>query len=380
MVNFYLLACLLEYPWLVGGLLKYADIVDYSKLDPVKRAAIKKFTPYLNSIEKFNLKIVQETLGEPAIAIDFLEQDFMLAFNVEGLGTKSVIAEIMSEDERGKGVKYFEDIGKDTVAMSTNDISAIGAQPVVYGDIISTGSSDWFNSEGKADALLEGFRKSCEELGIAIPCGETPALKDVLFPQRIDLAGAAIGIIKPKENLVVGKDLNEGDIILGIESSGLHSNGISLARKVCEALPDGYFTELPSGKIVGEELLVPTTLYSPLLMDLLKVTKISYMQPITGHGWEKIMRNKKQFVYEIDSVPEVSELFAFLQNEAKISDKEAYYTWNMGVGYVIIAPRESVEKIIGVCAKHKIKCMELGKVKKGSKQVLIKPKKFEFSF
>ena len=108
----FLLSFFTTYSIFKGVFLKYSDIVDYSKLDPFKVAAIKKFTPYLGSIDRLNLRVVPETLGEPAIAIDFLEYDFLLAFNVEGLGTKSVIAEMMSEDKRGKGVKYFESVGK----------------------------------------------------------------------------------------------------------------------------------------------------------------------------------------------------------------------------------------------------------------------------
>jgi phosphoribosylformylglycinamidine cyclo-ligase len=374
----FLLSFFTTYSIFKGVFLKYSDIVDYSKLDPFKVAAIKKFTPYLGSIDRLNLRVVPETLGEPAIAIDFLEYDFLLAFNVEGLGTKSVIAEMMSEDKRGKGVKYFESVGKDAVAMSTNDLSAIGAEPIVYGDIVSTGSSNCFDEEGKASALLEGYRLSCEELQIPIPCGETPTLQDVLHPNRVDLAGAAVGIIKPKENLVVGKELKEGDIIFGIESSGVHSNGVSLVRKICEALPEGYFTELPSGKILGEEILVPTPLYSNLLTEFVRNTKINYMQPITGHGWEKIMRHKKSFTYEINFVPPVGELFEFLQKRINLSDKEAYYTWNMGVGYVLMAPRESKEEIFRICKKHKFKCWEIGVVKNGEKSVKINPLGIEF--
>jgi len=359
--------------------MKYFEFVDYTKLDPVKKAAIQKFTPYLDSINRLNVKIIPETLGESAIAIDLGSADYYLAFNVEGLGTKNMIADSMSKDPRGKGVKYFEGIGKDCVAMSTNDLSSIGADPIVYGDIISSGDSNWFNDEGKANALLEGFRKACEEIGMAIPCGETPTLKGIVSPDTIDMAGASVGLIKPKQNLTIGQNLQAGDRIFGLASSGVHSNGISLIRKVVEALPEGYFTELPeSHEIVGEELLVPTPLYSRVLMDLLKATKVSYMQPITGHGWKKIMRNRKKLRYSIDFVPEPSELFRFLQEKAKLPDSEAYYTWNMGVGYVIMAPKESTEAIFKSCKKRKIEAFELGTVHEGSKKVEITPKKIVF--
>jgi len=358
--------------------MKYSDIVDYSKLDPVKKAAIQKFSETMDSPKKLGLRLVNGTLGESAVAIDFPEQDFYLAFNVEGLGTKNLIADAMSKDSRGKGVKYYESIGIDAVAMSTNDLSSIGAEPIIYGDIISTGDSNWFTEE-KAQALLEGYRKAAVELQIAIPCGETPTLKGVVFPETLDLAGSSIGLIKPKQNLTIGQNLTAGDFIFGIQSSGIHSNGISLARKIAEGLSDGYFTELPeSGKILGEELLKPTALYSPVVKKILETCEVHYFSPITGHGWKKIMRAKKNFSYKIDFVPEVSELFQFLQKKGNLPDSEAYYTWNMGVGYAVIAPEESMKAIQKACKESGLEVFELGRTVLGPKRVEIKPKQILF--
>ncbi len=359
--------------------MKYFEFVDYSKLDPVKKAAIEKFSETIDNPKKLGFKILPETLGESAIAIETPAKDFLLAFNVEGLGTKNMIADSMSKDPRGKGTKYYENIGVDTVAMSTNDLSSIGAAPIVYGDIISSGNSNWF-SEEKANALLEGYRKAAQELQIAIPCGETPTLKGIVNEETLDLAGASIGIIKPKKNLTVGQKLVVGDIIFGLESSGVHSNGISLCRKIASELPNGYFTELPeSKKLFGEELLKPTTLYSNAVAEILSKTEIHYFSPITGHGWKKIMRAKKTFSYKIDFVPEPSEIFSFLQEKAKLPDSEAYYTWNMGIGYIAIAPKESAGAIEKACKKSGIKIWQLGKLAKGEKRVSIKPKGIVFA-
>src|SRR3989344_5234593 len=181
--------------------MKYADIVDYSKLDPFKKMAVENFVPQFANTNRHNIRICPETIGEPAIALDFLENDFLLAFNVEGLGTKNIIADQMALDSRGKGFSYYESVGIDTVAMSTNDLSSIGADPIIFGDIISSGDSAWFENQPRAKALLKGFQKACDELGIAITCGETPTLKNVVFAQTVDLAGASIGIIKPKTQL-----------------------------------------------------------------------------------------------------------------------------------------------------------------------------------
>ncbi len=358
--------------------MKYSDIVDYEKLDPVKRAAIEKFSGTIEKPSRLGFRIVPETLGEPAIAIDLPEQDFMLAFNVEGLGTKNLIADEMSKDRRGKGVKYYENIGRDCVAMSTNDLAAIGADPVVYGDILSSGDSSWFADLEKSRALLHGFKEAAEEIGMAIPCGETPTLKGVVHDETIDMAGASLGIIRPKEHLTYGQKLSPGDVIIGLESSGIHSNGVSLARKVAETLPERYFTEMPSGAIFGEELLKPTTLYTRPLMEILDSCEVHYLSPITGHAWKKIMRAKAPFSYEIDFVPDASELFDFLVEKSKVSEKEAYFTWNMGIGYAVIVPEQSSEKVLGIAEKQGIKAFELGLVEEGPKMVEIRPKKIVF--
>lgn len=358
--------------------MKYSDIVDYDKLDPVKRAAIENFSDTVEKPSRLGFRIVAETLGEPAVAIDLPDQDFMLAFNVEGLGTKNMIADSMFNDSRSKGVDYYKSVGKDCLAMSTNDLAAIGADAFVYGDILSSGDSSWFADLDKSRAVLSGFKTGAEEVGLAIPCGETPTLKGVVHDNTIDMAGASVGIIKPKENLVYGKDISPGDVIIGLEASGIHSNGVSLARKVAESLPDGYFTELSSGKIFGEELLVPTTLYTRVLMDMLAKAKVHYLSPITGHGWRKIMRAKKEVSYVIDNVPEPGELFDFLVEKSGVPDSEAYFTWNMGVGYVVVAPRESVDSLLSVSESHSIKAIELGKVEEGKKKVDIMPKNIVF--
>ncbi len=358
--------------------MKYHEIVDYAKLDPVKAAALEKFSETLKYPQRLGIRIVPETIGEPAIAIDFPKQDFLLAFNVEGLGTKNLVADAMAKDRRGNGAKYFECIGKDNVAMSTNDLLAIGADPFVYGDIISSGDSGWFDENEKTGFLFEGFKQAAEEIGMAIPCGETPTLKGIINPETLDMAGASIGIIQPKSRLVFGQEIREGDVIIGLESSGLHSNGISLARKIAESLPEGYFTKMPSGKFFGEEILKPTILYTRPVIEMLEKTELHYLVPVTGHGWKKIMRAKKTFSYEIDSVPEPSEIFRFMQEKAKISSQEAYYTWNMGIGYAIIAPKSSLAQIEKTAKKFNLKTFELGRVCNGEKKVVIKPKGIVF--
>jgi phosphoribosylformylglycinamidine cyclo-ligase len=192
------------------------------------------------------------------------------------------------------------------------------------------------------------------------------------------MAGASIGIIRPKGHLTFGQNLCNGDLIIGLESSGIHSNGVSLARKVAEKLKDGYFSVLPSGKLLGEALFEPTILYTRAIIDMLDACEVHYLSPITGHCWKKIMRAKKPFSYRIDFVPEPGELFRFLVDKSGVSEKEAYFTWNMGIGYVVIVPKESRDAIFAASEGHGIKAFELGTVREGEKNVSIKPKGIVF--
>ncbi len=374
--------------------IKYSAFVDYSKLDPVKIEALKLFGPTLDFPERLGISIVPETLGEAAVAFD-LGGDFLLAANVEGLGTKNRIAdkmysEVFVEKKRvaeGMNVKgLFRGLGQDTVAMSVNDLTSIGADPFAYFDIISCGNSEWFKDEERLRELLQGYRDAADFCQLAIPQGETPELRDVVNPDTLDLAGSSLGLIRPKGRLILGRNIQEGDVIYGLDSSGIHSNGLTKARKIAERLPDGFFTKLANGRTLGEELLVPTYLYSPQIRRIFEASiDVHYLQPITGHGWEKIARYRgKEFTYVITSVPKPPLIFQELIRLAKklnalesdpdkkfdVSDRENHFTWNMGVGYVLIAP-EGQHDAIRRATHYDLGVYEIGHVESGPRQVVM---------
>lgn len=364
--------------------MEYADFVNYAKLDPFKRMAMGMFSGSLKNTGRLGIRVEPKALGEPAAVLDFIDYDFMLAFNVEGLGTKNRIADIMAKQDTARVMQFYPYLGIDTMAMSLNDLAAVGAEPFVYGDILSSGDSSWFADQNRASALLSGFKEGAEIANIAIPCGETPTLREVVNPETLDMAGASLGLIRPKSKLILGQRLKAGDTIFGIRSSGMHSNGYSLARKIAENLPEGYFTKLSGGESLGMLLLKPTTIYARPINELLDGSaEIHYIQPITGHGWQKIMRHRKAFDYVLDKVPEPQEEFTFLQEKGSIGDKEAYLTWNMGLGLCLYAPRKSEEAIRQVFEeKRGLEVLLLGRVEEpataGEKRVIIIPKNIEY--
>ncbi|MEK6880176.1 MAG: AIR synthase related protein, partial [Nanoarchaeota archaeon] len=213
--------------------MRYSDIVDYDKLDPFKEESIRRLKGTLGNLEKFGMRIVPETIGETAVAIDLGLGDFYIAFNVEGLGTKNRVAERMIEKEEllkpyslcdtdlDKRI-LFSGIGQDEMAMTFNDLSSIGARPIIFEPIIATGDSNYLADPEIAAGLIDGFETGAAIAGAGIPGGETPTLKGVVYPNTIDVAGASMGIIKPKSRLITGERLEEGLTIYGVNSSGIH--------------------------------------------------------------------------------------------------------------------------------------------------------------
>jgi phosphoribosylformylglycinamidine cyclo-ligase len=372
--------------------MKYSDLVNYEKLDPVKKKALKIFQSTFKNPERIGIKVAP--IGETAAVLDFLEYDFMLAFNVEGLGTKNLIADKLWEEmkkkntreERSQGGKYYRFLGQDAVAMSVMDLVAVGADPISYTDVIASGNSDWFSDPKRVDELLMGYALAANLAGCAIPQGETPTLPNIIYKETLDLTGSSIGIIKPKSRFIYGQKITDGDIIYGLPSGGICANGVSKARSIVEKLPEGYFTQLPNGKIVGEELLSPTPIYVRPIIEMFEAeVDLHYISPITGHGWRKIARARFPFSYIIEKIPEpptiFSSLIAFGQRFGfDVTDFENYQVWNMGIFITLVAPKEDEEAIIKIADKHGIEVFKLGYVKKGDRSVVIQPKYITYRY
>lgn len=347
--------------------------VNYETIDYLKRIAQLAGEKTVNNLPK-NYKEVATSRGESAHVIDAGE--FYFASVIEGLGTKSLVADEMY---RLTGKTYYDSLAYDTVAMIVNDLITVGAEPLTLMAYWAAGSSDWFNDKKRADDLVDGWTKASQDSGAVWGGGETPALLEIINKEAIDLAGACFGIITPKKNLCLGDKLQAGDRIILLESSGIHANGLTLARKISESLAKGYLTKIDSEKTYGETLLTPTIIYAKLIQDLLKNNiEIHYMVNITGHGWRKLMRHQKSLTYRITNLPPVPEVLKFIVEQGKLDDKEAYGNLNMGAGFVIFVPEKEVNKVLKLAEKHLIKAYTYGVVEEGEKKIIIEPKKIIF--
>lgn len=353
--------------------------VDYAKIDPLKVLAQRAAAETSHNLEQHRLREVSASRGESAYVVDCGE--FYLASITECLGTKALVADAMrSLPGNSAGRTYYDQIAQDTLAMAINDLITVGATPVSVHAYWATGGSDWFADQERARDLVDGWKRACDLCGVAWGGGETPALAGVVEPGRIDLAASCVGIVRPKSRLTLGDDLAAGDAVVLLESSGIHANGISLARKLAELLPDGYATRLDDGTLFGEALLVPTLLYSPVTEALAAAGIVPhYCVNVTGHGWRKLMRHRAAFSYRIDQLPPVPPVLRFIQRHAAIDDRETYGNLNMGAGFALFVASEVAERTVQVAAQAGARAFIAGTVTAGSKQLIVGPLNLTFS-
>lgn len=354
--------------------LTYKDSgVNYETIDYLKRIAQLAGEKTTNNLPK-NYKEVVDSRGESAHVVDAGE--FYFASVIEGLGTKSLAADEMY---KLTGKTYYDNVAYDTVAMIVNDLITVGAKPLTLMAYWAAGSSNWFSDKKRADDLVVGWTKASNDSGVVWGGGETPVLSKIINENEIDLAGSCFGIINPKKNLCLGEKLQAGDRIILFESNGIHANGLTLARKIAESLPEGYLTKVNEKKTYGELLLTPTIIYAKLIESLLKNNiDIHYMVNITGHGWRKLMRHKKELTYKIIDLPPVPEVLKFIVNQGKLDDKEAYGNLNMGAGFAIFVPESDAAQVFALSKFHNIKAYDSGIVNDGDKKVVIESKNIIF--
>jgi phosphoribosylformylglycinamidine cyclo-ligase len=353
--------------------LSYHKSVNYSIADPAKVLAQKKAAETAANMP-LGFKEVPGSRGESAYVFDMGESYGALV--QEGLGTKSLIAQSIYKDT---GVSHFAAIAKDTVATVINDLISVGATPVVGNAYWSSSSYDWLEDKKLTEDFINGWKDACDESGIVWGGGETQSLSGVIKDGVLEFAGSAFGVISPKSELVQESDLKANDAIVLLESSGVHANGISLTREIAKTLKDGYQTKLPSGATYGEALLVPTHLYAKALREMFaKRLDIHYLSNITGHGWRKIMRATAEFSYIIDDVPPVQEIFDFIAEQSGNDEKEMYCNYNMCAGYAVYLPQNDAEKAVSAAKACGLQAWIAGRVEKGPKQLVIKPKEMTF--
>jgi len=350
----------------------YSDTgVNYGAMDPLKRMAQLRARSTSGNLERFGMKEVESSRGESAYVWD--QGATYGAFVVEGLGTKNMVAD---EVRKFTGKTHYDSIAQDTVAMIVNDLITVGAAPQVVNAYFAVGESEWFSDKKRTEDLVEGWTKACDMAGAVYGGGESPTLKGIIDPKTIDLSGSAVGIIKPKERYATGDKIKVGDAIFLIESSGIHANGLTLARTVADMLPNGYQTKLSDGGTYGEALLRPTHIYAKLIEDLFNAgVDIHYMANITGHGWRKLMRAERDLSYIVDIIPEVPEEFSVIQRISNNNDREMYGNFNMGAGFALFMPNKDIDLARQISMQnHKLTAFRAGHVDEGERKVIIRPK------
>jgi phosphoribosylformylglycinamidine cyclo-ligase len=299
--------------------------VDYAVLDAGKRRALEEALATSHWLSTAGARALDESRGEPAFVLRFAGST--LAFVLETLGTKSILAR---EYHELAGVNRFDHVAYDAVAAVLNDLVCVGALPLVLNAYFATGSSAWYEHSERANALLAGWRRACDDAQCAWGGGESPSLTDLLASEEIELAGSALGFVPPPGEPLLGERLAPGDEIVLIPSNGLHANGASLARRIAAQLPDGLLTELPDGERFGEALLAPSLLYVELVRRLLgdAQLKLTYLSHITGHGLLKLMRPQRELTYRIHALPPIPPVLAFLASRAPSRRVRARSSWS----------------------------------------------------
>ncbi len=348
--------------------------VDYAKIDPLKLLAQRAAAATAGNLARHGLAEIAASRGESAYVIDC--GDFYLASITECLGTKALVADAM---RALTGKTYYDRIAQDTLAMAINDLVTVGATPVSVHAYWAAGGSDWFDDAARARDLVDGWRAACDRCGVAWGGGETPALAGVIAPGRIDLAASCVGLVRPKSRLTLGERLAAGDAIVLLESSGIHANGISLARKLAERLPQGYATHLADGETFGEALLAPTILYSPVTEALAAAGVVPhYCANLTGHGWRKLMRHPGAFTYRITQLPPVPAVLDFIRRETGADAREAYGNLNMGAGFALFVAAGDAPRAVEIAAQCDVRAFVAGRVEEGARQVVIEPLQLRF--
>lgn len=381
--------------------------VNYAGFDMFKIACQEAGRPTAENLRRNGFQEETWSRGESAFVMRTPWKGKYLAHVEEGLGTKNIPADRMAEAivfavasrkvfsemqkvflgesslRAGKeaGKSFFKEVAQCNVAMAINDLITVGASPLSYLLHLAVGDADWFKNEQRWNDLIEGTKKACDIAGCVWGGGETPVLRNIVVPGAALLSGSATGFISSEKRLINPANIKDGDAIILFESSGPHANGYTMLWDVvAPRLPDGYLTKIPDdGRTFGEAILAPTVIYFQLIQECMdRGVRIHYAVNITGHGWCKLMRAPKAFVYIINKLPRQQPLFDFIQQWNPIDSKKMYRTFNMGAGFAIYVPQKDVSKVLDV-AEVFYGATVAGHIEKSSvKEVIIEPMGIKF--
>ena len=283
----------------------------------------------------------------------------VLVSGTDGVGTKLKVAFLMDKHDT---------IGIDCVAMCVNDVACSGAKPLFFLDYIACGK----NYPEKIEQIVKGVAEGCVQAGCALVGGETAEHPGLMPNEEYDLAGFTVGI-GDKDKLVSGANLKAGDALIGVASSGVHSNGFSLVRKVFNINEQRIAVEVPElGKTLGEELLTPTRIYVKPLLELMDKVNVNAISHITGGGfYENIPRmlNDDVMAYIEKDKCFKKPIFELIQREGNVPERDMYNTFNMGTGLVIAVDNDKADEAVRILQAAGEEATVIGEIKSGEKGV-----------
>ena len=317
----------------------------YKSVDMIKQMAVNTYSKkVLNELGSFG---AMYKLGR--------YKNSVLVSGTDGVGTKLKLA---------FHLKKYDTIGIDCVAMCVNDILCHGAEPMFFLDYLACGKLD----AGVSSEIVKGVAEGCLSSGMSLVGGETAEMPGFYNEGEYDIAGFAVGVVE-KKKVINGEKIKEGDIIIGLESSGVHSNGFSLVRKLVTDLDEEY-----NGQKISEYLLTPTKIYVKPVSKIIKKFKVKGMAHITGGGLienvPRVIPDGLSAVISKDKI-KVPEIFTYLQSKG-VPEEEMWGTFNMGIGFIIVVKEKDKDKVMKKLSKYGENAYEIGRIEKGDNKICLK--------
>ncbi|MEW6273085.1 MAG: phosphoribosylformylglycinamidine cyclo-ligase [Thermodesulfobacteriota bacterium] len=293
-----------------------------------------------------------------------------LAISTDGVGTKLLVA---------LALRRFETIAIDLIAMNVNDVLCVGAEPIALVDYVAVSSTDPVLLDQLSIGLVEGARQA----RISIPGGEIAQVRELLRPhppdgrEGFDVVATAVGVV-PLDRVIIGRDVVPGDVVIGLPSSGVHSNGLTLARRVLGGEGGAGYDERPDalgGRTVGEELLRPTRIYVREVMALLDAcVAVRALAHVTGDGLLNLLRIAAREVgFVLDALPQPQPVFDLIATRGGVAAAEMYATFNMGVGFCVVVAERDAERALGLLREVEPAAAVLGRAVADRERKLVLP-------
>jgi phosphoribosylformylglycinamidine cyclo-ligase len=269
-----------------------------------------------------------------------------LAISTDGVGTKIMVAEALGK---------YDTIGIDCVAMNVNDIICVGAEPIAMTDYVAVQEAD----AGMLAQLAIGLKRGAELARITIPGGEIAQVREMV--NGIDVVGTAVGLV-PVDRILTGAAAQPGDALVGFASSGIHSNGLTLAREVLLGDDMRWLSQHVAelGRTLGEELLEPTRIYVDLALRLLDGVNVHALMHITGDGFLNLSRIDAPVGFRIEELPETPPIFELIRSAGKLDAADMFVSYNMGVGFCAVVPEADVARTLGIAQMAGVPAWRIG--------------------